>query len=167
MLNWIAPSIKVATLQCDLVSRNPASCEKKKNLYSEYGDNGGMMAYVAVHMMEAQNKLMEEIDQITVQTLICAGTEDKLCSISGTCINGTCINAGTVLLDLKLIDLLATEQAHSRMQNSTLKLYEGAYHNLAEELPETVEEYFSDLEEFISNILKSSTVTDNVSVISE
>ena len=71
------------------------------------------------------------------------------------------------LLDLKLIDLLATEQAHSRMQNSTLKLYEGAYHNLAEELPETVEEYFSDLEEFISNILKSSTATDIVSVISE
>jgi len=44
---------------------------------------------------------------------------------------------------------------------------EGAYHNLAEELPESVEEYFSDLEEFISNILESSTVTDNVSVISE
>ena len=53
------------------------------------------------------------------------------------------------------------------MQKSTLKLYEGAYHNLAEELPETVKKYLSDVEEFISNILESSTVTDNVSVISE
>ena len=43
-----------------------------------------MMAYVAVHIMGVQNKLMDEIDQIVVPTLICVGTGDKFCSIEGT-----------------------------------------------------------------------------------
>ena len=54
-----------------------------------------------------------------------------------------------------ILHLSATEQAHSLMPNSTLKLYEGAYHNLAEELPETVEKYFNDLGDIISKILES------------
>ena len=84
MLNWIAPTTKVGEIQFDLISRNKAACQKKKDLYSEYGDNCGMMAYVAVHMMGVQNKLMDEIDQIVVPTLICVGTGDKFCSIEGT-----------------------------------------------------------------------------------
>ena len=39
------------------------------------------------------------------------------------------------------------------MPNSTLKLYEGAYHNLGEELPEIVEAHLSDVKEFITNLL--------------
>ena len=61
----------------------------------------------------------------------------------------------------------AMEQAHSQIPNSTFKTYDGAFHNLCEELPETVEEYYNDLQEFIFKILQSKEVTDNLSVNSE
>ena len=41
------------------------------------------MAGVAVHMMAVQDKLMAEMNQIQVQTLICSGTEDRLTAVSG------------------------------------------------------------------------------------
>lgn len=81
LFNWIAPSTKNAAIQFDLIIEH---VKKEKKLYPEHGDNGGIMAYVAVHMMEAQNNLMDEINQISFSTLICAGTEDKFCSVVGT-----------------------------------------------------------------------------------
>ena len=71
-----------------------------------------MMAGVAVHMMAVQDKLMAEMNQVQVQTLICSGTDDRLTAVSGS------------------------EYAHSQIQNSKLKLYQGAYHVLHDELPE-------------------------------
>ena len=41
------------------------------------------MAGVAVHMMSVQDKLMAQMSQIQVQTLICSGTADKLTAVSG------------------------------------------------------------------------------------
>lgn len=41
------------------------------------------MAGVAVHMMRVQDKLMPELSQIQVPTLICSGTDDKLTAVSG------------------------------------------------------------------------------------
>ena len=41
------------------------------------------MAGVAVHMMSVQDKLMAQMHQIQVQTLICSGTADKLTAVSG------------------------------------------------------------------------------------
>ena len=55
------PSTKNAAIQFDLI----IEYVKKEKLYPEHGDNGGIMAYVAVHMMEAQNNLMDEINQIS------------------------------------------------------------------------------------------------------
>ena len=45
------------------------------------------------------------------------------------------------------------------MQNSILKLYEGAYHNLSEEFPETVDAYFNDIQEFILSVSESEIQT--------
>ena len=41
------------------------------------------MASVAAHMMRVQDKLMPELSQIQVPTLICSGTDDKLTAVSG------------------------------------------------------------------------------------
>ena len=65
------------------------------------------------HMLQVQTKLMTELNQIQVKTLICQGTDDKFCSVEGT------------------------KHGHSLMPNSQLKLYEDAYHCLHDDLPET------------------------------
>ena len=49
------------------------------------------MAGVAVHMMSVQDKLMAQMNQIQVQTLICSGTADKLTAVSGKIDPGTCL----------------------------------------------------------------------------
>ena len=83
LLNWISPTTKVASIQFENISRNHEANEKKKKLFAEYGDNGGMMAFAAVHMMAVQEKIMVDLHEIQVQTLICAGTDDKMISIRG------------------------------------------------------------------------------------
>ena len=85
MLNWIAPTTKFGAPRnwYELNSRNGEAVEKSKSMASEYGDNGGMMASTAVHMMAVQEKIIDEIHEIEVQTLMCAGTEDKVCSTQG------------------------------------------------------------------------------------
>ena len=49
------------------------------------------MAGVAVHMMSVQDKLMAQMHQIQVQTLICSGTADKLTAVSGKIGSRTCL----------------------------------------------------------------------------
>ena len=83
-MNWIAPTTKVGAPRYELSSRNLAAVEKYRSMTSEYGDNGGMMASTAVHMMAVQEKIIDEIHEIELQTLICAGTDDKVCSTQGT-----------------------------------------------------------------------------------
>jgi len=87
------------------------------------------MAGIAVHMMSVQDKLMTQMNQIQVRTLICSGTEDRLTAVSGS------------------------EYAHSQIQNSKLKKYNGAYHCLHDELPETTDAFMKDVQEFISALL--------------
>lgn len=143
-MNWIAPTTKVGAPNYEFISRDEAANEKSKIMAAEYGDNGGIMACTAVHMMEVQDKLIEEVNQIEVQTLICAGTDDRMCSTKGSRYNITALYH-----ELFPKPISATEHAHSQMSKSTLKLYDGAYHNLCEELPETVEAHFDDVREFI------------------
>ena len=82
-MSWISPTTRVGAASFAYISRKEETVEKKKKLYSEYGSNSGMMACVAVQMMAIQDKLMTEFDQIEVRTLICAGTDDRLSSLSG------------------------------------------------------------------------------------
>ena len=60
----------------------------------------------------------------------------------------------------RIIIFLVVEHAHSQMPNCSLKLYEGAYHNLSEELPETVEAYFNDLRQFILSASETEVQPD-------
>ena len=87
------------------------------------------MVRTAYHILEVQTKLMTELNQIEVKTLICQGTDDRLCSVEGT------------------------KHGHNQMPNSHLKIYEGAYHCLHDELPETTDAFLNDVKEFISSIL--------------
>ena len=89
------------------------------------------MARTAYHMLEVQNKLMTELNQIQVKTLICQGTDDRICSVKGS------------------------RYGHNQMPNSKLKTYDGAYHCLHDELPETTDAFLSDVKEFIYTILQS------------
>lgn len=129
LLNSIAPKTKVGGVEFHNISRNIDVNKEKERLYPEYGDCGGMMAGTAVHMMAVQDKLMAQMNQIQVKTLICTGTDDKLTAFSGS------------------------EYAHSQFQNSEFKAYQGAYHALHDELPETTEAFMKDVQEFISALL--------------
>ena len=82
-MNWISPTTRVGDASFAYISRNEETVEKKKKLHAEYGSISGLMACVLVHMMTVQDKLMTEFDQIEVRTLICAGTDDRLSSLSG------------------------------------------------------------------------------------
>ena len=129
ILNWIAPNVKLGRGDASFVSRNKDICDECDKFYPEYGDNGGMMVRTAYHMLQVQTKLMTELDQIKVKTLICQGTDDKFCSVEGS------------------------KQGSIQMPNSQLKLYECAYHCLHDELPETTDAYLNDVKEFIFTIL--------------
>ena len=129
ILSRIAPEFKLGEGDVDFISRNKDVNAECKRLEPEYGDNGGMMARTAMHMLNVQTKLMTEINQIKVKTLICQGTDDRLCSFEGS------------------------KQAHNQMPNSQMKIYEGAYHCLHDELPETTEAFLNDVKEFIAAFL--------------
>ena len=129
ILNRIAPEFKLAGGDVNFVSRDKDVCAECERLEPEYGDNGGMMARTAIHMLNVQTKLVTELNQIRVKTLVCQGTDDRLCSVEGS------------------------KQAHSQMPNSQIKLYEGAYHCLHDELPETTDAFLNDVKEFISALL--------------
>lgn len=129
MLNRIAPEFKLGRSNARLVSRNKDVCDECERLYPEYGDNGGAIVRTAYHMFEVQAKLMTELNQIEVKTLICQGTDDRVCSVEGA------------------------KHGHNQMPNSQLKLYEGAYHALHDELPETTDAFLNDVKEFVSSIL--------------
>jgi alpha-beta hydrolase superfamily lysophospholipase len=121
LLNWILPDFKLGRGNNSFVSRNKDVCDEVDRLEPEFGDNGGMMAHTAYQMLEVQTKLMTELNQIQVKTLICHGTNDRVCSFQGS------------------------EQAHNQMPNSQLKLYESAYHCLHDELPETTHAYLIEV----------------------
>ena len=129
ILSRIAPEFKLGEGDVNFISRNKDVNAECKRLEPEYGDNGGMMARTAMHMLNVQTKLMTEINQITVKTLICQGTDDRLCSFEGS------------------------KQAHNQMPNSQMKIYNGAYHCLHDELPETTEAFLNDVKEFIAAFL--------------
>ena len=129
ILNWVAPEFKIGDRGITFISRDKDVCAEFDRLDSEYGDNGGMMARTAIHMLNVQTKLMTEMNQIEVKTLVCQGTDDRLCSAEGS------------------------KQAHSQMPNSEIKIYEGAYHCLFGELPETTDAFLNDVKDFISALL--------------
>ena len=130
ILNRIAPEFKIKSDDDgSFVSRNKDVCDEFERLEPEYGDNGGMMARTAYHMLQVQTKLITELNQIKVKTLICQGTGDRICSVEGS------------------------KHGHNQMPNSKLKTYQGAYHCLHDELPETTDAFLSDVKEFICTIL--------------
>ena len=130
ILNRIAPEFKLGGGDVNLVSRYKDVCNEFDRLEPEYGDNGGMMARTAYHMLEVQKKLMTVLNQIQVNTLFCHGTDDRICSIEGS------------------------RHGHNQMTNSKLKTYDGAYHCLHDELPETTDAFLSDVKKFIHRILQ-------------
>ena len=89
------------------------------------GDNGGCSAAMAVQMLNLQQDVLSRIDQIDKPSLICTGTGDRVTSPAGS------------------------RLAHTKIKNSILKEYEGAYHSLHAELDETTEQYITDLLEFV------------------
>lgn len=127
ILNWIMPSIKVGGLEFWSISRKTSVCDKKEEIYPLYGDVGGCTAGFAVHMINTQNDVLSRLDQIKVKALIATGTHDILTAESGS------------------------RQAHAKMSNSTLKIYQGAYHALHDELDETTAEYIDDVVAFIQS----------------
>lgn len=94
-----------------------------------YGDVGGCTAAMAVQMINVQQDILSRIDQVKKPSLICTGSADKITAASGS------------------------HDAHKKIKNSILKEYEGALHNLHDELDETTEQFMSDVLDFIQTNL--------------
>ena len=102
---------------------------------------GGCTAGFAVHMINTQNDVLSRLDQIKVKALIATGTHDILTAESG-------------IFKVKFhffTKKSGSRQAHAKMSNSTLKIYQGAYHALHDELDETTAEYIDDVVAFIQS----------------
>ena len=93
------------------------------------GDNGGCTANMVVQMIGEQQEFWWLIKLIKKPTLICTGTCDKISAPSGSYL------------------------AHEKIENSILKVYEGAFHLLHDELDDTTEQYITDLLAFIRDNL--------------
>ena len=125
ILAKILPSLKVGKAKNSDLSRNSAVCQAKEALSSEFGDNGGATARTAVAMINAQRKVRPKLNKITCPTFIATGSDDRMADPNGSTL------------------------AASAIQISTLKVYDGAYHVLHDELVETTAEFLHDLEDFL------------------
>lgn len=99
----------------------------------EYGDNGGYDCGFALRMLKAQEKTEKWFETGSfpdVPVALFTGTKDEICSPEGCYF------------------------AKKHIKQSNLFTYEGAYHALAAELPETVEKFYEDLTSWLTSTCK-------------
>ena len=121
------PSLKVGKAKNSDLSRNSAVCQAKEALSCDFGDNGGATAKTAVAMINTQKNVRLKLSEITCPTLIATGTDDRMADQKGS--------------------IFAAEM----IKTSTLKIYDGAYHVLHDELEDTTAEFLRHLEDFLRN----------------
>ncbi|XP_030640171.1 monoglyceride lipase [Chanos chanos] len=127
VLNYMAPRFTLGSIESKWVSRDPKQVEAYDS--DELNYHGGLRVSFGMQLMNATSRIEREIPDITWPFLLLHGDDDKLCDIRGS--------------------HLMYNQAKST--DKKLKVYEGGYHALHHDLPETAE---SVLKEVCSWILE-------------
>ncbi|XP_046727504.1 monoglyceride lipase isoform X1 [Silurus meridionalis] len=127
VLNHMAPNFIIGYIDAKLISRDP----KQVQVYEtdELVYHGGLRVSTGMQMMAALNRIKTELPNISWPFLLLHGSEDQLCDVRGS--------------------HLMYNQAKST--DKKIKVYDGAFHALHHELPETAE---SVLQEIITWILE-------------
>lgn len=123
----MAPSLAIGSIDPKSVSRDPNQVQAYES--DELVYHGGMRVSFGMQLMAASSRIETELPNISWPFLLLHGTADKLCDIRGS--------------------HLMYNQAKST--DKKLKVYDGAYHALHHELPETAE---SVLQEVITWIIE-------------
>ncbi|XP_047655814.1 monoglyceride lipase isoform X1 [Tachysurus fulvidraco] len=127
VLNHMAPSLSIGSIDPKLVSRDPKQVQAYES--DELVYHGGLRVSFGMQLMAASSRIIAELPNISWPFLLLHGTADKLCDIRGS--------------------HLMNNQAKST--DKKMKVYDGAYHALHHELPETAE---SVLQEVITWIIE-------------
>ncbi|KAL2103867.1 hypothetical protein ACEWY4_000735 [Coilia grayii] len=134
MLNHMMPNLSLGSIQSKWVSRDPKQVEAYDS--DELNYHGGMRVSFGMQLMEAANRIQRSIPDIAWPFLLLHGDADKLCDIRGS--------------------QLMFDQAKS--SDKTLKIYEGAYHALHHDLPDTAEATLKELTSWILERLPAPSV---------
>ncbi|XP_031422302.1 monoglyceride lipase isoform X2 [Clupea harengus] len=134
MLNHMMPRLSLGTIQSKWVSRDPKQVEAYDA--DELNYHGGMRVSFGMQLIEASNHIKRLIPDITWPFLLLHGDADKLCDIGGS--------------------QLMYDQAKS--SDKTLKIYDGAYHALHHDLPDTAEATLKELTGWILERLPAPSV---------
>uniref|UniRef100_A0A8B9KJN7 Monoglyceride lipase n=1 Tax=Astyanax mexicanus TaxID=7994 RepID=A0A8B9KJN7_ASTMX len=125
VLSHMIPSLTLGAIDPKSVSRDPKQVEAYEA--DELNYHGGMRVSFGMQLMTAANRIERELPNITWPFYILHGDADKLCDIGGS--------------------HLMFNQAKST--DKKLKVYEGAYHALHHDLPETAESVLQEVSSWI------------------
>ncbi|XP_062855154.1 monoglyceride lipase [Trichomycterus rosablanca] len=125
VLNHMAPSLSLGSIDPKQVSRDPKQVEAYET--DELVYHGGMKVSFGMQLMAASSRIEKELPDITWPFLLLHGSADKLCDVGGS--------------------QLMHNQAKST--DKTIKVYDGAYHALHHELPETAQSVLQELTTWI------------------
>ncbi|XP_026863424.2 monoglyceride lipase [Electrophorus electricus] len=125
VLNHMAPSFTIGSIDPKLISRDPKQVEAYES--DELVYHGGMRVSFGMQLMAASTRIESEIPNITWPFFLLHGDADRICDIRGA-------NA-------------MYNQATST--DKKLKVYEGGYHALHHDLPETAESVLQEVSTWI------------------
>ncbi|XP_051509227.1 monoglyceride lipase isoform X1 [Myxocyprinus asiaticus] len=132
ILNRLAPKLSLGSIESKLVSRDPKQVEAYET--DELNYHGGLRISFGMQLMDAVARIEREIPNITWPFFILHGDEDKLCDIRGS-------------------HLMYNE---AKSTDKKLKVYEGAYHALHHELPDTTESVLKEIGTWILDRLSTT-----------
>ncbi|KAI1892196.1 hypothetical protein AGOR_G00130830 [Albula goreensis] len=115
VLNHVMPSLCLGSIESKWISRDPKEVEAYDK--DELNYHGGLRVSFGMQLLSAARRIERAIPDIAWPFFILHGDADKLCDISGS----------QLLLE------------NAKSTDKRLKVYEGAYHALHHDLPETVD----------------------------
>ncbi|XP_066499945.1 monoglyceride lipase isoform X2 [Hoplias malabaricus] len=125
VLSHMMPSLTLGTIDPKWVSRDPNQVDAYEN--DELIYHRGMRVSFAMQLMSAATRIGSELPNITWPFYIIHGGDDKLCDIAGS--------------------HLMINQAKST--DKKLKVYDGAFHAVHHDLPETAESAIQEVNTWI------------------
>ncbi|KAL4630684.1 monoglyceride lipase-like isoform X1 [Arapaima gigas] len=125
LLNHLLPSLTLGSVESKWISRD----KKEVELYDtdELNHHGGLSVAFGMQLMGAAQRIEREMSAVSWPFLLLHGDADKLCDIRGS--------------------RMMLERAPSTDKH--MKVYDGAYHALHRDLPETVDSVQRDISEWI------------------
>ncbi|KAJ8384174.1 hypothetical protein AAFF_G00207920 [Aldrovandia affinis] len=121
VLNHVMPSLSLGSIESKWISRDQREVEAYDT--DELNHHGGLRISFGMQMLTATQRIEGAIPAITWPFLLLHGDADKLCDIRGS--------------------RLMIENAKST--DKKLKVYDGAYHALHHDLPETVDSVLQEV----------------------